>query len=164
MTAMPWSSRAIPKPPQAAARNYTSSTDTFRQGWAPMNAELLVNALDAVSEAVVVCDRQGAVMHANRGARELFGPTVPASRAELLRHPLGAVAREQQVSGAAVVVIPRANGTRTLAERERLDIEAALAESGWQLALAARRLGISRTTLWRRLKQYQLSRPQLMRA
>jgi len=160
---MLWNERSIPKPQPLAVRNYTSSTDTFRQGWPPMNAELLVNALDAVSEAVVVCDRQGAVMHANRGARELFGPVVPASRAELLRHPLGAVAREQQVPGAAVVVIPRAYGTQTLAERERHDIERALAESGWQLAVAARRLGISRTTLWRRLKQYQLARPALAR-
>jgi len=126
-----------------------------------MNSELLVNALDAVSEAVVVCDRQGAVLHANRGARELFGPTGPATRAELLRHPLGAVAREQQLSGAAVVVIPRTAKVQTLAERERQDIEQALAEAGWQLAVAARRLGISRTTLWRRLKQYQLTRPGL---
>lgn len=127
-----------------------------------MNAELLVNALDAVSDAVLVCDRQGAVLHANRGARELFAPVVPSSRAELLRHPLGAVAREQQLPGAAVVVIPRAGRSQTLAERERQDIEQALGDAGWQLAVAARRLGISRTTLWRRLKQYQLSRPSLM--
>lgn len=126
-----------------------------------MNAELLVNALDAVSDAVVVYDRQGTVLHANRGARELFGPTVPASRAEILRHPLGAVAREQQLPGAAMVVIPRGPRAQTLAERERQDIEQALAEAGWQLAVAARRLGISRTTLWRRLKQYQLTRPPL---
>lgn len=126
-----------------------------------MNSELLVNALDAVNDAVVVYDRQGLVLHANRGARELFGPTVPSSRAEILRHPLGAVAREQQLPGAAVVVIPRGPRAQTLAERERQDIEQALAEAGWQLAVAARRLGISRTTLWRRLKQYQLTRPAL---
>ncbi len=127
-----------------------------------MNAELLVNALDAVNDAVVLYDRQGTVVHANRGARELFGPAVPASRAELLRHPLGAAAREQQLSGAGVVVIAR-NGAagkgQTLAEKERESIEQALNAAGWQLAVAARRLGISRTTLWRRLKEYQLSRP-----
>lgn len=156
-------SRVTPKPQAAGPRNYASSRDTFRQGWQPMNSELLVNALDAVSEAVVLCDRQGAVLHANRGARELFGPAVPSSRAELMRHPLGAVAREQQLSGAAVMVIPRSRSAQTLAERERQDIESALAESGWQLAVAARRLGISRTTLWRRLKQYQLARPALAR-
>ena len=124
-----------------------------------MNADLLVNALDAVSDAVVLCDQQGTVVHANRGARELFGTTVPASRADLFRHPLSRAAREQQVPGAAVWVIPRSRMSQTLAERERQDIEQALAVAGWQLAVAARRLGISRTTLWRRLKQYQLERP-----
>lgn len=123
-----------------------------------MNADLLVNALDAVSDAVVVYDPHGSVMLANRGARELFG-AVPTSRADVTRHPLYAAAREQQMSGAAVVVIPRQRQVLSLAERERLAIEQALSESGWQLAVAARKLGISRTTLWRRLKQYRLNRP-----
>ena len=124
-----------------------------------MTTDLLMNALDAVSDAVIVCDREGTVLHANRGARELFGTAV-ASRAELMRHPLAAAAREQQLAGVAVVVVPRPRTSLTLAERERQDIEQALAESRWQLAVAARRLGISRTTLWRRLKQYQLIRPE----
>ena len=124
-----------------------------------MNSDLLVNALDAVSDGVLVCDRQGLVLHVNRPAREMFGPSVPASRAELFRHPLSHSAKEQQINNAAVVVIPRFRPNQTLAERERQAIEQALNESGWQLALAARRLGISRTTLWRRLKQYGLARP-----
>ncbi|MEK6611006.1 MAG: helix-turn-helix domain-containing protein, partial [Gemmatimonadota bacterium] len=101
----------------------------------------------------------GAVVHANRGARELFGRGVPSSRADVMRHPLAAVAREQRLGGAAVVVIPRPGSALTLAERERQDIELGLAESGWRLAVVARKLGISRTTLWRRLKQYGLTRP-----
>lgn len=84
-----------------------------------VNADMLVNALDAVSDAVVVCDGAGAVVHANRGARELFGRGVPSSRADVMRHPLAAVARK---------------------------------------------LGISRTTLWRRLKQYGLTRPDHLRS
>jgi len=124
-----------------------------------MNSDLLVNALDAVSDGVLVCDRTGHVLHINRPAREMFGQSVPASRAELFRHPLAQTAREQQVANAAVVVIPRFRPTLSLAERERQAIEQALSESGWQLAVAARRLGISRTTLWRRLKQYGLARP-----
>ena len=123
-----------------------------------MNADLLVNALDAVSDAVLVCDPHGSIVHANRGAREMFG-ALPSSKADMARHPLFATAREQHVSGSAVVVIPRQRQVLTLAERERLAIEQALNESGWQLAVAARKLGISRTTLWRRLKQYRLTRP-----
>lgn len=125
-----------------------------------MNAELLVNALDAVSDAVVVCDRRGSVLHANRQARELFAPGGPVSKADVLRHPLGATAREQLLTNAAVVVIPRAKTTLSLADREREAIEQALSQSGWQLAVAARQLGISRTTLWRRLKQYGMHRPE----
>lgn len=124
-----------------------------------MNSEIFVSALDAVSDGVLVCDRQGQVLHANRPAREMFGASVPSSRAELHRHPLGQTAREQQVNNAAVLVIPRFRVTLSLADRERQAIEQALSESGWQLAVAARRLGISRTTLWRRLKQYGLARP-----
>ena len=129
-----------------------------------MTADVLVNALDAVSDAVLVCDRQGAVVLANRPARELFGATVPSSRTEVLRHPLGMAAKEQQLPTGAVVVIPRQRAPLSLAERERTAIEQALGESSWQLALAARRLGISRTTLWRRLKQYGLQRPAVVHA
>ena len=124
-----------------------------------MTTDVLMNALDAVSDAVVVCARDGSVVHANRGARELFGAKV-ANRAEIMRHPMAVVAREQQLVGAAVVVVPLPRTSFTLAERERQDIEQALAASRWQLAVAARRLGISRTTLWRRLKQYHLNRPE----
>jgi transcriptional regulator of acetoin/glycerol metabolism len=124
-----------------------------------MTTDVLVNALDAVSDAVIVCDREGTVLYANRGAKELFGGSV-ATRADIMRHPLATAAREQQVAGAAVFVVPRPRTPLTLAERERQDIEQALAESRWQLAIAARNLGISRTTLWRRLKQYRLSRPE----
>jgi transcriptional regulator of acetoin/glycerol metabolism len=125
-----------------------------------MNENLLASALDVVTEAVVLCDRAGAVLHANRTAREIFGPAIPGSRSEVLKHPLAAAARERQVNGAAVLVFPGSGASQTLAERERQDIERALAETGWQLAVAARRLGISRTTLWRRLKQYGLTRPE----
>lgn len=125
-----------------------------------MNAEVLVSALDAVTDAVVVCDRRGSVLHANRPARDLFAPSVPVSRADVMRHPLGASAREQLLPNVAVVVIPRSRAPISLAEREREAIEQALNQSGWQLAVAARQLGISRTTLWRRLKQYGLMRPE----
>lgn len=125
----------------------------------PPSAILLAEALDAVNDAVLVFDGRGTVLHANRGAREAFGKAVPATRSELSQHPLGALAREQPLNGGVVLVIPRSGAAGTLAERERQDIVLALAESGGQLNLTARRLGISRTTLWRRLKQYGLRPP-----
>src|SRR3989442_3246536 len=47
-----------------------------------------------------------------------------------------------------------ANGGSTLADRERQAILDTLQATRGKLAEAARRLGISRTTLWRRLRAY----------
>ena len=55
-----------------------------------------------------------------------------------------------------VVFLPRAEQPRTLAERERQAIVDTLQRTSGRLAETARRLGISRTTLWRRLKAYGL--------
>ena len=57
---------------------------------------------------------------------------------------------DAQVLG-EMIVVPHANG-RTLAEREHDAIHETLRQTDGRLALAARRLGISRTTLWRRLR------------
>src|SRR6266581_2372900 len=50
-------------------------------------------------------------------------------------------------------ILPQ-TGPLTLAERERQAITATLQDTSGKLAETARRLGISRTTLWRRLKSY----------
>jgi transcriptional regulator of acetoin/glycerol metabolism len=55
-----------------------------------------------------------------------------------------------------VVFLPGGDQTRTLAEQERQAILDALEVTQGKLAEAARRLGISRTTLWRRLRAYGL--------
>lgn len=49
-------------------------------------------------------------------------------------------------------------GPTTLADREREAIVRSLDEHGWRLAETAKSLGISRTTLWRRLRAYGLHR------
>jgi two-component system, NtrC family, response regulator HydG len=48
---------------------------------------------------------------------------------------------------------------RTLAEVEKTHILATLYEHGWNQARAAEELGISRTTLWRKLREYGLRDP-----
>jgi transcriptional regulator of acetoin/glycerol metabolism len=57
-----------------------------------------------------------------------------------------------------VVVLSGEAGSDTLAERERRAILSTLDTTGWKFAAAARMLGISRTTLWRRLRRYGLRR------
>jgi transcriptional regulator of acetoin/glycerol metabolism len=54
--------------------------------------------------------------------------------------------------------IPGIAGPTTLADREKEAIVKTLDAHGWKLAETARQLGISRTTLWRRLKAYGLHR------
>jgi transcriptional regulator of acetoin/glycerol metabolism len=54
------------------------------------------------------------------------------------------------------VFLPEGDHGRTLAERERQAILDTLEVTHGKLAETARRLGISRTTLWRRLRAYGL--------
>ena len=56
------------------------------------------------------------------------------------------------------VFIPGIEGPTTLAQREKEAIVRTLDANHWKLAETARHLGISRTTLWRRLKAYGLHR------
>jgi transcriptional regulator of acetoin/glycerol metabolism len=63
-----------------------------------------------------------------------------------------------QTGGAPEVLYTPENGAETLAAQERKAILARLQATGWRLAETARQLGISRTTLWRRLRTYGLTR------
>ena len=54
--------------------------------------------------------------------------------------------------------IPGISGPTTLADREKEAIVRTLDAHSWKLAETAKSLGISRTTLWRRLKAYGLHR------
>jgi len=120
--------------------------------------------LDQVADGVVVLDGGGRPLFVNESARLLLGVPLPETIAgnELRDRALAHGGRrvplpiESGIPGEAVVV--PAAGEGTLAERERLAILAALDATHGRLAESARRLGISRTTLWRRLKAYGLER------
>jgi transcriptional regulator with PAS, ATPase and Fis domain len=129
----------------------------------PLGA-LLSAVIEALGESVVVLDRDGRVAYASEGARA----AVDTSRgraglggdvvAELLK--LGGRRVRLQVGDFAMgeAVFLATPGESTLAQRERQAILQTLRETGGRLALAARHLGISRTTLWRRLKEYGVRR------
>lgn len=118
--------------------------------------------LDAFSEGVVVFDAQGRVLYANQPARDigldltLSGNTLMPQLAEL-----GGRLKPLKVGSldlGEAMFLPGSVGPTTLADREKEAIVRSLDAHGWRLAETAKALGISRTTLWRRLRAYGLHR------
>jgi transcriptional regulator with GAF, ATPase, and Fis domain len=59
----------------------------------------------------------------------------------------------------AAVYVKTSQQPTSMEEHERILLQEALEESGWNKKLAATRLGISRNTLYVKLKKYQIVRP-----
>lgn len=123
--------------------------------------------LDTVNEGVVVFDSRGNLVYANQSGRSLIdqlGAPVRnddgALRAFLLRQGarLAPIRVGDSTLGEAACLSDQDPSIGTLAERERQAILETLESTGWKLTESAKRLGISRTTLWRRLKAYGLTR------
>jgi DNA-binding NtrC family response regulator len=97
-------------------------------------------ALDGFSEGVVLLTVEGRLLYANQAARDAVGGARMADLQARLAAAIGAA------------------GPTTLAAQEKAAIVKALDANHWKLAETAKHLGISRTTLWRRLKAYGLYR------
>ena len=115
--------------------------------------------LDARDEAAVIFGARGDVLYLNQAAQATLPPATvtPSIDSGLVRALLDArggdvvpLHADAQVLG-EMIVVPHLN-CGTLAEREHDAIHQTLRQTGGRLAEAARRLGISRTTLWRRLR------------
>jgi transcriptional regulator of acetoin/glycerol metabolism len=120
--------------------------------------------LDGFSEGVIVFDVEGQVLYANQPAREaLAGMDLDEGAGDLQPRlaAIGGRLRPLRVGGMELgeaMFIPGVAGPVTLAAREKEAIVKTLDAHAWKLAETARSLGISRTTLWRRLKAYGLHR------
>ena len=130
----------------------------------PAIAPLGEAVLETFGEGVVVFDPYGRMLYANQRARRVIEGLGDgaAHRGDHLRERLMAfggrartLKRGSMELGEAVF-LPEGDHGRTLAERERQAILDTLEVTHGKLAETARRLGISRTTLWRRLRAYGL--------
>jgi transcriptional regulator of acetoin/glycerol metabolism len=134
-------------------------------GGATLLGALLSAVIEATGEGVVVFDSGGQVAYASPSAqgllRGLSGSAATADQVvpRLIEHggrrvPLQLGAR---ALGEAIF-LGSWGGEASLAARERRAILETLQATGWRLTATARNLGISRTTLWRRLRAYGLQR------
>lgn len=121
--------------------------------------------LDAFSEGVIVFDNTGRVIYANGVAKEALPQDFDLQRPsrELLPElaELGGRLRPLRIGELELgeaVFLPAKEEPSTLADREKEAIVQSLDAHDWRLAETAKSLGISRTTLWRRLRAYGLHR------
>src|SRR5256885_15778551 len=130
----------------------------------PAFAPLGQAVLDAFGEGVVVFDPYGRMLSANRRAREVIeglGDGV-AHRGDHLRERLMAFGgrartlKQGSMELGEAAFLPEGHHGHTLAERERQAILDTLEGPHGKLAETARRRGIRRTTLWRRVRAYGL--------
>lgn len=118
--------------------------------------------LESLEQGIAVFDARGQLVYANSVAQRLLAAADgPDPRRILLNCDARALPLRDGATPIGEAIVFGGNGAAgTLADRERQAILDALSATGGRLAEAARRLGISRTTLWRRLRSYhEPSRP-----
>lgn len=113
--------------------------------------------LESLEQGIAVFDARGQLVYANPAAQRLLAS---ANGLDPRRILLNSEARTLPLRDGGTPIgeafLIGGNGAAgTLADQERQAIQDALSATGGRLAEAARRLGISRTTLWRRLRTYQ---------
>ena len=137
-------------------------TPTLPSVFSPLAKALL----DSFNEGVIVFDKDGRILYLNASGRDSLaeaGLDPAGEKDDLLPELAGmggrlAPIRVGSLELGEAIFLPRREGPTTLAEREKDAIVRSLEAHHWRLAETAKTLGISRTTLWRRLRAYGLHR------
>ena len=122
---------------------------------------------DRFNEAVILFDPEGHLAYANHSGREILDRLLHDGvlDTKTLLPRLGRMGGRVERLAAGELVLGHAvylavgQPSDTLADREREMIVGTLNATGWRLTETARRLGISRTTLWRRLREWGVEAP-----
>jgi AraC-like DNA-binding protein len=128
--------------------------------------------LDRFGEAVVLFDPDGRLAYANAAGRRVLDELARGNGLDTaaLLPRLGRMGgRVERIEAGSVVLghavyVPLHETSDTLADQERRSIVETLNSTGWKLTETARRLGISRTTLWRRLRAWGIESPHTAEA
>lgn len=124
--------------------------------------------LDRFAEGLILFDPDGHLAYANARGAEVLARLTGANGLEtntLLQRLGRRGGRIERLTAGGVVLghavyLMHGSSDDTLADQERRTIVETLGQTGWRLTETARRLGISRTTLWRRLRAYGLHAPE----
>jgi transcriptional regulator of acetoin/glycerol metabolism len=152
----------------AAREVVVSSMSTQEFGARSQLFSPLARALfDRFSEAVILFDPDGHMTYANRSGRDVLDGLASGDGLDTktLLPRLGRMGGRVERLGSGelllghAVYLPTAKPSDTLADHERDMIVGTLNATGWRLTETARRLGISRTTLWRRLREWGVEAP-----
>lgn len=113
--------------------------------------------LESLEQGIAVFDARGQLVYANPVAQRLLATNdgLDPRRVLLDRDARTLPLRDGSMNIGEAILLSGNGAAGTLADRERQAILDALSATGGRLAQAARQLGISRTTLWRRLRAYQ---------
>jgi hypothetical protein len=125
-----------------------SSAPAFKG--ATLFSPLARTLLDRFAEGVILFDADGRLAYANALGQQVLDSLAGGN---------GLDTRSLLPKLGHAVYVPDHRSRDTLADQERRAIVDTLHATGWKLTETARRLGISRTTLWRRLRAWEIEAP-----
>jgi hypothetical protein len=142
-----------------------SSAPAFKG--ATLFSPLARTLLDRFAEGVILFDADGRLAYANALGQQVLDSLAGGNGLDTrsLLPKLGRMGgRVERIAAGPMflghaVYVPDHRSRDTLADQERRAIVDTLHATGWKLTETARRLGISRTTLWRRLRAWEIEAP-----